>query len=50
MEYEYCLVWHSQYGKEEIDAFETLEEATAMRSEYEMAYGGLVTIKQMRVK
>ena len=50
MEYEYCLIWHSQYGIEEIDAFDTLAEATVMRSEYEMAYGGRIVIKQMRVK
>lgn len=37
---EYALIWHSRYGKEEIDSFATLEEAKKMKAEYTMAFGG----------
>lgn len=47
MKYEYRLIWHSQYGKEEIDTFDTQKDAKLMRAEYEIAYGGRVTIKRM---
>ncbi len=50
MKYEYILVWYSDYGVEEIDSFESAEEASRMREEYEMAYGGKVTVKQTRGK
>ena len=46
---EYTLIWHSQYGKEEIDAFDTREEAKKMKVEYQMAYGeGYIEIKRRR--
>jgi len=38
----YKLVWK----KEVIDSFKTLKEAEYMRLEYNLAYGGGVTIKQ----
>ena len=37
---EYALIWHSRYGKEEVDCFDTLEEAKKMKAEYTMAFGG----------
>ena len=40
MNYEYALIWHSMYGKEEIDSFSTLAEAKKMKVEYAMAFGG----------
>ena len=40
----YVLVWHSQYGKEEIDECDTLKEARTLKAEYQMAYGGSVKI------
>ena len=36
----YALVWKN----EEIDEFNTLREAEAMRVEYDLAFGGGVTI------
>jgi len=48
---EYALIWHSRYGKEEIDSFSTLEEAKKMQAEYAMAFGGepgFVEIKRRR--
>ena len=50
---EYVLIWHSQYGKEEVDAFDTREEAEKMRVEYAMAFGGepwFIQIKRRRVQ
>ncbi len=45
----FALIWHSQYGKEEIDSFDTISEATQMRNEYQMAFGeGHITIKRVR--
>ena len=44
----YILVWHSQYGKEEIDECNTLKEAQFLKTEYEMAYSGTVKIKKVR--
>jgi len=44
----YILVWHSQYGKEEIDECDTLGEAQTLKVEYEMAYGGSVRIEKVR--
>ena len=44
---KYLLIWHSQYGKEEIDSFDTREEAEKMKAEYAMAYGeGYIEIKR----
>ena len=40
----FILVWKG----EEIDEFETRKEAKAMQVEYNMAYGGGVTIKRKR--
>ena len=37
---KYTLIWHSQYGKEEVDPFDTLEEAKQMQREYTQAFGG----------
>ena len=31
-----------------IDSFDTRKEAESMRSEYTMAYGGTVTIKELK--
>lgn len=45
---KYVLIWHSQYGKEEIDECDTAEEAQFLKSEYQMAYGGHVTVKRVR--
>jgi hypothetical protein len=45
---EYALIWHYHHGSEEIDCFDDAEEAKRMRVEYEMAYGGTVTIKRRR--
>jgi hypothetical protein len=42
----YVLIWHSQYGKEEIDECDSLEEALTLQVEYQMAYGGAVTVKE----
>jgi|TARA_E500000081_G_C5818927_1_gene212596 hypothetical protein len=44
----YVLIWHSQYGKEEIDECNTLKEAQFLKTEYEMAYGGNINIKKVR--
>ena len=51
MEYEYVLIWHSQYGKEDIDSFETRDEAKRMQQEYRIAFGGeagYIEIKRRR--
>mgnify|MGYP001200098099 CR=1 FL=1 len=46
---EYTLIWHSKYGVEEIDSFDTREEAKKMKVEYQMAYGeGYIEIKRRR--
>ena len=43
------LIWHSQYGVEEIDSFTTRQEAEAMKVEYQLAFGeGHITIKARR--
>lgn len=47
---EYVLIWNSRYGIEIIDSFKSLAEAKAMVIEYQMAYGGTVTIKKRRVR
>lgn len=45
----YALIWHSRYGVEEVDSFDTRAEAQRMRSEYKMAFGtGYITIKRVR--
>ena len=44
----YVLIWHSQYGKEEIDECDSLKEARTLQVEYQMAYGGTVTVKKVR--
>ena len=47
--YRFALIWHSQYGKEEVDSFDTREEAIKMREEYRLAYGeGALIIKRVR--
>ena len=47
---EYVLIWHSKYGKEEIDSFDTREEAEAMKIEYWLSFNeGYITIKTRRV-
>ena len=46
---KYLLIWHSQYGSEEVDSFDTREEAEGMKSEYAMAYGeGYIEIKRSK--
>ena len=46
---EYALIWHSRYGKEEVDCFDTLEEAKKMKVEYMTAFGeGFIKIKRRR--
>ena len=43
----YVLIWRSQYGLcEEIDECDSLEEARTLQAEYQMAYGGTVTVKK----
>jgi len=46
----FALIWHSQYGKEEVDSFDTREEAIKMREEYRMAFHneGCIIIKRVR--
>jgi len=49
MSFKYALIWHSQYGKEEVDCFDDRKEAKKMATEYRMAYGeGYITIKRVR--
>ena len=51
MDYQWHLIWHSQYGKEEVDAFDTREEAEKMKAEYTIAFGGeagFIQIKRRR--
>jgi len=45
---KYIIVWHSQYGKEEVDECGTLKEANFLKSEYQMAYGGSISIIKKR--
>ena len=45
----FALIWHSQYGKEEIDSFDTRVQAIKMREEYRTAFGeGCIIIKRVR--
>jgi hypothetical protein len=39
---EYALIWHSQYGKEEVDTTTDKNEARRLKKEYQMA---AVTLK-----
>jgi len=49
MDYIWHLIWHSQYGIEEVDSFDTRTEAEAMQVEYSMAYGeGYIEIIRRR--
>ena len=49
MDYIWHLIWHSQYGIEEVDSFDTRTEAEAMQVEYSMAYGeGYIEIERRR--
>ncbi len=49
MRFKYALIWHSQYGKEEVDCFDDRKEAKKMAVEYRMAFGeGYITIKRVR--
>ena len=34
----FALIWHSKYGVEEVDSFDTRAEAQRMRAEYKMAF------------
>tara|TARA_A100001011_G_C14057905_1_gene734838 strand:- start:199 stop:345 length:147 start_codon:yes stop_codon:yes gene_type:complete len=46
---EYTLIWHSKYGVEEIDSFDTHEEAKFMSAEYTMSFGeGYIEIKKRK--
>ena len=54
MIYEYALIWHSQYGTEEIDCFQNEPEAKRMKKEYQSMLSfhrgaGRVEIKKRRV-
>lgn len=44
----YIIVWHSQYGTEEVDECDTLKEARFLKSEYQMAYRGSISIVKKR--
>jgi hypothetical protein len=47
--YEYALIWHSQYGKEEVDSCDDRLEAKRLQIEYRMAFGeGHIEIKKRR--
>jgi hypothetical protein len=47
--YEYALIWHSQYGKEEVDSCDTRLEAKRLKLEYRLAFGeGHIQIKRRR--
>jgi len=47
MDYTWHLIWHSQYGIEEVDSFDTRTEAEAMQVEYSMAFGeGYIEIER----
>jgi len=49
MDWTWHLIWHSQYGSEEVDSFDTRTEAEAMQVEYSMAYGeGYIEIERRR--
>ena len=49
MNFRYALIWHSKYGTEEVDSFDTQEEAALMQVEYSMALKiGRVTVKKVR--
>jgi len=49
MNYQWHLIWHSQYGKEEVDSCDTLKEAKRLQKEYRMAFGeGYIEIKKRR--
>lgn len=39
----YILIWKG----EEIDTADTMKEAIYLKGEYQMAYGGIVTIKKI---
>ena len=46
---EFALIWHSKYGTEEIDSFDTREEAETMKIEYWLSFNeGYITIKPRR--
>jgi hypothetical protein len=47
MKARYVLIWRSQYGTEAIDEAETRQEADYLRGEYQLAYGGCVTVKRV---
>tara|TARA_A100001011_G_scaffold291307_1_gene302888 strand:+ start:132 stop:284 length:153 start_codon:yes stop_codon:yes gene_type:complete len=48
---EYALIWHSQYGKEEVDTTTDKNEARRLKKEYQMAYGsGYIEVKRRRVR
>jgi len=47
----YALIWHSKYGKEEIDETEDLKNAEYLKNEYTLAYGqGYIEIKKINRK
>ena len=49
MGFKYALIWHSQYGEEEVDCFDDHKEAEKMADEYRMAFGeGYITIQRVR--
>ncbi len=49
MGFKYALIWHSQYGKEEVDCFDDRKEAKKMAAEYKMAFKeGYIAIQRVR--
>ena len=49
MDYQWYLIWHSQYGTEEVDYFHNESEAKRMQAEYQMAFGeGYIEIERRR--
>ncbi len=49
MDYQWHLIWHSQYGTEEVDSFDSYREALFMQVEYSLAYGeGYIEIERRR--
>ena len=49
MDYTWHIIWHSRYGSEEVDSFDTRTEAEAMQVEYQMAFGeGYIEIERRR--
>ena len=49
MDYTWHLIWHSRYGKEEIDSTDSAQEAIYLKKEYSLAFGeGYIEIERRR--